>query len=144
MRRRGYVISEPISREVQCVDGRDDIVTIEASILVSEVAVVNAKFRGLSHAFRKEGTSAIFEYEEFAPGGRVRACIVFLNEASGAANHVEAHQFPPIIGIFAFFECRERAHGRLMTPYEFCLTQIFQKPLGRIPRSLSSDTKSRS
>lgn len=133
MRRRGYVICEPISREVQCVDGRDDIDTIEASILVSGVAVVSAKFRGLSHALRKEGTSAIFESEEFAPGGRVRACVVFLNEAPGAANRVEAQQFSPIIGIFAFFECRERANGRLMTPYEFCLTQIFQEALGTNP-----------
>src|SRR5690606_38474644 len=41
-----------------------------------------------------------------------------------------AHQFAPVVRIFALFKCCERSHGRLMAPDELGFADVLKQALG--------------
>ena len=130
------VIGEAVARQVKQADGVHYLVGIEPGVLVVRVALANAKGEGLGLALGKVETAAALEDEEaavffglgplalgaFVLGGRqdggARGAfdegVVAFDEAARAADHEEAHQFAPVVGMGAFFEGGEAIDGALM------------------------------
>lgn len=98
--------------------------------MVSRVVLVNPKLHRLGDAIREVGARAILEGEEPSARGLVGGGIVVLNEAPRPADHVEPHQFAPVVGVIALLERGKGTDRTLMTADELGLTQLSQQPLG--------------
>ena len=97
--RCGNVIAQPITGQVELVDGIDDIRRIEPRILISGIAVIDSKFNGPRNTCGKIGSAAVFKGQKLSSVGRVGLRIVFLNKASGSSDHIQPHELSPVIGI---------------------------------------------
>ena len=126
---------------MQHADGVHDLVGIEPGVLVVRVFVANAEREGLGLALGEMESAAAFENEEpavflglralalgtFVLGGHedrgargaFREGVVALDEAARAADHEQAHEFAPVVGVVAFLEGGEAIDGALMAAGEF-------------------------
>ena len=98
------IITQTVTREIQSIDSRYYLRGIEGGILVFGIIVINRKFYSPGLASGKVGAVSIRKGEELASID-VDIGIVLLDETPGAPHHVKAHEFAPVVGVFAFFKC---------------------------------------
>src|SRR5882724_848066 len=119
-----HIVAESIARQGERIDGGDNKVGIQKSILIVRVTVVDGELQRLWLACREIGPCAIGEGEILAASNTICFRIVVLNEAPGAADHIESHEVAPIVGIGALLNGRQRAHWALMATDELYLTDL--------------------
>ncbi|MGC8561452.1 MAG: hypothetical protein ACP5O1_12345 [Phycisphaerae bacterium] len=127
---RVAVIAQAVARQFQTIKCLDHFGGKEAGVLIVSVFLLDLKFDGARNAGGKLGTPAIGEFEIFAAGGGIGFGVVLLDETAGAADKIKAHQIAPVVGVFAFFKGRQRAHGTLVAAGEFRFAKLAQQPLG--------------
>ena len=66
----------------------------------------------------------------FRPLARVGLGVVVLDEAARAADQVQPHQIPPVVGILALLEGGQRPDGALVPPDELGFAHLAQQCLG--------------
>ena len=118
-------IPQPVARQLQPVYRVHRVVGEKAGILL-----VYVKAYRLRNARRKVGAGAVCEREVLAPVFGVGRRVVVPNEASGPAHQVETHEFPPVVGVFRFVECRQGTDGCLVSAKELGLSYFLQQFLG--------------
>lgn len=67
MWRGGDVITQPITGQVELVDGIDDLRRIEPCILISGIAVIDSKLNGSRYTRGEIGPAAVFKVRNFLP-----------------------------------------------------------------------------
>lgn len=127
--RSGHVVAEPVSRQVEIVDPGHHVVAIEASVLVLRVRIGDGEGHRLRQPDREVGAPAVFEGEVLAPVGRIGRRVVLLNEGPGAADHVQAHELAPVVGVLALLEGGQGAHRALVAAEELGLPEVAKEPL---------------
>ena len=127
--RRGDVVAQTVARQIQGVDGRDDVGGVEAAVLIVGVVLVRRERHGSGDAVGEVRPAAVRERQELPPGGRIERGVVVLDKGARAPHHVEAHQLAPIVRVVALLERGERAHRALVAADELGLAEITQQPL---------------
>ena len=144
------IVGEAVAWQVQHANGVHDLVGIEPGVLVVRVLVADAEGEGLrlalgevepAAAFQNEEAAVLFGFRALALGalllcgrddgsaGRAfREGVVALNEAAGAANHEQAHEFAPVVGVSAFFEGRQAVDRALVAAGKFVRAAVAVAP----------------
>ena len=104
---RSYVVPQAVAREIKIVDRIYHVLGIEPRILVTRIQVVDPKFDSLGNAGWKVRPFPILKGKKLPTILWIGLGVVVLDEASGPADQIEAHEFTPIIGIFALFKTGE-------------------------------------
>ena len=112
------VVAHAVPRQVEIVDGINDIRCIEPGVLVMRAVVVYRKRDRFRRADRKIGPGAVFKRKELAAVGGVGLRIVVLDKRAGPSHQIEPHQFPPVVGILTFFKGRQRTYLGLVAADE--------------------------
>ena len=120
------VVTEAVAREGKGVDGVYHIGGVHAGVLV----VVAGNLDALGVAGGKVGAAAVGKLEVFTAVARVGFGVVVADETAGAAHHKEAHEFAPVVGVFAFFKGFEGAEGGLMAADKFNFTKFAEEAFG--------------
>src|ERR1017187_3080681 len=135
------IVGQAVTRKMQHADGVNDLVGVEAGVLVVGIFVLDAKREGLRLALGEVEPAAAFQNEEAAiffglrsvalgtlflggcqdggAGGTFCDGIVALDEAAGAADHEEAHQFAPIVSVSALFKGGQAVDRALVAAGKF-------------------------
>ena len=128
-RGRRDVIPQSVAREIELVDGLDDILAVEATVLVVFIAFIDAELEGLGDARREVGAASVLEGQELLFPFGIILGIVVLDETACAPYKEKAHEFTPVVGVFTALKGGERANGTLVPPEEFGLPDILEQPL---------------
>ena len=124
--RRDDVVGQAVARQVEAVDRIDHVRVVELGVLVAAVLAVDLDRESAGHALGERHVGAVGGGEELASGLRVGLGVVLLDEAAGAADEEEAHEFAPVVGIVAFLEGCEGADAALVAAQELGFAQLAQ------------------
>ena len=104
MRRRRGVVAQTVARQFEVVDFIDDVRSVQLRVLVGRVVFVDIERDGLRDALGKVRERPVLEREILAPRRRICRGVIVLYEGPRPTDEIEAHQFPPVVGVFALLE----------------------------------------
>ena len=126
-RGRFLVVAQSVARQRQIVHRLDHIVGEQPGVGVIGILVADLELHGPGRARREVGARTILELQILAIPDGIALGVILLDEAARAAHEIQPHQLPPIVGVRAFLECRERTHGTLMPADELRFAQFAEK-----------------
>ena len=163
------IIGEAVAWQIQHPDGIHYFIRIQFCVLVVRVVIANTKRERLGLALGKMETVSAFKNQKpavflglglialgtfFLRGqqhgtafGAFRESVVAFDETARAANHEQAHEFAPVVGMITFFKRIQAIDDTLMAACKFVgptiaiTAQVFFRPDANYIVGIQEQTK---